>query len=298
MKRIGLSMLAVLGVAGTASAAPISLPGNTGVIGTFEDLEQVNINNTLTVPGYAPALGMTMGNWGVLDISTLQWPALPSTPHLDLGGAPVKFSDGGPGTPQITGIVYGVNFQDATGTRATGGFIDLYWQDSGTIDSTCLAGTTCTPDAATVARFTTGTFLARLAFNNGIDPTGPTPFTTFITSNTSPTTNGATGHSDGFLDVVTGAMVGGKLGAWAGILDGNWFLPPLGTLSAFGARDIRFTDEFVANLASWNAPGGTVGILSHDPVRAFTAATVPEPATMTLLGIGLLGAAARRRKKN
>ncbi len=71
MKRIALTALALLGVAGTAGAATLVLPSNEPVYGQFNNLEQVNLANTLVVPGYAPAVG-TQGTWGVFNISSLQ----------------------------------------------------------------------------------------------------------------------------------------------------------------------------------------------------------------------------------
>jgi len=202
MKKIAISAFALLWCAGTAAAAPLVLPLNEPVFFQFNDLEQVNLANTLVVPGYAPAVGL-QGNWGVVNFSSLQHGGVVS-PNIDIGGGPTFFADDGPGglTGQVTGIFYGI--QNTSATTSTGGFLDLFWHDPGTdtITAACLAGTTCGPNAATVAQFTTGTFLVRLAFASGIDPLNAT---TFNKSNVDPTTLGGSGHTDGFANVVLSA---------------------------------------------------------------------------------------------
>jgi len=283
MKRIVTIGFAMLCIARVAGAAPLVLPGGTPIFFQFNNLEQVNSANTLVVPGGYDGT-VTQGNWGVFNVSSVQTGAV-SSPHNDISGGPLIFGDDGPGgsAGQITGIFYGIHILPG-GTTANSGFIDLYWHDPGSdpVTAACLAGTTCLPNAATVSEFTSGTFLARLDFASGINP-GDSNVN--IQSNIDPSTQGGSGHADSFANVDLT-----DLGAWSNVLNGDWFN------TAFGTRDVRFSNFFNVDVTSWNGPNGTVGVRSNDPGRVFTA--VPEPATLTLLGLGLTGLAARRRRRS
>jgi hypothetical protein len=304
LKRLVYGAVAFLSVAATASAAPLDLqPGPVYI--QFNNIEQLNTANNLVVPGYTGDGSCTAanpcGNWGLFNVSTVQAGfAIPVPPRSDISGGPPYFTDAGV-NGQITGIFYGIDllptFNDGLTTHfdATGGTIDLYWQEghADPIDNVCLAGVDCLPDAATVARFTSGTFLARVNFATGIHafnhPNG-SPIT--IHSQTDPTVQGGLGLAEGFGNVNLAAG-----GEWALTLDQDWFFVDLDGDGIRGepgeTRDIRFATIFNVTLDSWDGPGGTVGLRSNDPARGFA----PEPATLAMFGIGLATLAAHRRRR-
>lgn len=222
------------------------------------NLEQANPANNLTVPGYAPAAGV-QGNWGVLTVPAILHGTV-VRPNVDIANSGVMYlADDGPGgvRGQITGIYYGVQITSAT--TSTGGTIDLFWHKPNAtyITASCVSGATCSPDAAAVTLFTSGTFLARLTLASGIDPANPLTFTKRDTDFTTP---GAFGHADSFANVDTTMT-----GPWTAALDGDWFT------TSFGTRDIRLLTVFMAGVTSWSGnPAGTVGLRSNDPLRVFT----------------------------
>jgi hypothetical protein len=57
---------------------------------------------------------------------------------------------------------------------------------------------------------------------------------------------------------------------------------------------VRFSN-FFNDLPSWDGTSGIVGFRSNDPARVLT---VPEPGTLTLLGLGLLGLGFVVRRRN
>jgi hypothetical protein len=291
MKKLGsiltvLTVLSVLGFAINAQAVPISLPYEP-VYFQFNNLEQVDqtLNNSIVVPG---GYGIC-GNWGVVNVSSIQHGAA-SIPHVDIAGGPVWWSDDGPGgtNGQITGIFYGINL--TTGTTATGGTLDLYYQEAGsdTITALDMAGVTAGPTAATVTEFTGGTFLARLNFASGIlDGDNVTT----IKSTADITTSG-TGYADSFANVDTSVV-----GLWTASLNGDWFWVDTdgdGIRGEAGEiRDLRFSNLF-NGLPSWDGAFGIAGLRSNDPGRVYT---TPEPTTMLLMGSGLIGLARVMRRK-
>jgi len=290
MKRFILGSL-FFGMASVALAQP-ALPVGP-VYFQFNNLEQVSISNSIT-----NSLGVAQGNWGVFNLSSIQSGAV-SIPHQDIGGGPTFFADDGPGGTQgqIHGVFYGVTNVVAGGPtplilHGLGGHLDIYYSAPGTdnITAACLAGTTCAPTNATIAQFTAGTLLARLDFASGIIDNDPLTnilgqfFTGSLTG---------TGFADSFANVNVAAG-----GFWANSLNGNWFFVNQDGNATPGQgpneqRDIRFSN-FTNGLPSWNGAGDIIGLRSNDPGRVFT---VPEPSSLVLLAVGLLGLGGMARRR-
>jgi hypothetical protein len=279
-----LGVSALLCIAGTALAGPISLPIGVPLFFQFDNLEQVSPSNGIVVLGING--GAAQGNWGVMKLTSIQLGTI-TVPNQDIqGGGSIIFADGTTG--QVSGIFYGINLTSAT--TATGGTLDLYWNDIGTIGA--LNGTTYPANAATATLFTTGTFLARINFASGIIPGDAT---TTIAS-TDLTTQGGTGFAGSFGNVNLTSV-----GPWSNALNGDWFhVFPNGISQPFVTRDVRFDDTFNVDNTAWNGTTATgapiTGLRSYDPVRSLNN-IIPEPSTLVLLCIGLLGLGLYRRRK-
>ncbi|MGE3849208.1 MAG: hypothetical protein AB7I01_20175, partial [Gammaproteobacteria bacterium] len=229
--------------AGAAQAAPIVLPPASPIFFQFNNLEQVGPANNIVVPGGSidvtgdgiPDTPANEGNWGVFNISSMQNGAV-ATQNQDISGGPAFFFDDGvsgglePFTQQgqVTGIFYGISL--TSGTTATGGFIDIYWEDAANDDVTAtdLNGTTFAPTERTAAnqagRFTDGELVVRLQFKPGI-LTGDNFNTLSSDIDVTGTITGE-GQAQFFADVVdinNDGVIDAADGAWAHALDGNWF---------------------------------------------------------------------------
>lgn len=187
---------------------------------------------------------------------------------------------------QITGMFYGIEgLPSGTGGNAfpaTLGYLDLYWRDLSLFStsdiSTVLPGARTSQSTAT--GYTDGDLLVRLKFSSGIISTDSS---VFIAGSVIPTPGtGFVGIATSYAEVDTSVV-----GAWTDSLDSDWFT------TAFGTRDFRFRNIY-EELLPWNdLQNGILGARSTDPATAYA---IPEPATLALVGLSLIGIGVARRR--
>lgn len=297
-------LLATAAFTSVASALPF-LPGanaEDGLFLQFKNKEQISSTNSIKNDWNGDNdfddPGETEGNWGIFDVSSITLGDFTSDPqNFDPAtGGQIWAAD--LSTGEFTGMFGGITVLQAGEPgyvagelNAVGGWLDLYYDAD---DDGDLAGALPTDRTAEdgFTGFTDGTLLARFNFLlGGIGPdisiTGdsvPTVGTNFagiaLSFGTVADVNG-----DGNIDAADGA--------WAEALDSDYFHTELGDNTA----DIRFRNIYEGPLPTWNGTDDIIGASSTDPARMVI---VPEPTTMALFGLGLLGVAgiSRRRKES
>lgn len=290
-KTVLIAAMIGLAQASIALASPISLPDGPVYI-KFNNVEQISPTNSIVTPD-----GNHVDNWGLVKVTQLSFGGVPPANQLFAQGLPF-WTEASAG--QITGIFNGATATaSAPGTiNSTNGSLYLYWSDTKTLPGGFLP-TTLADIAANwtsdfvytgVADPSTMTLLAKVDFLNG-GILGAFPATS-ITGSAVPSSDpfGFSGLADSFgtVDLLAG-------GAWATQIDTDFFNTNLGPHTA----DVRFKNSY-NDMRSWDqlgAAGGPIfGAVSDDPARV-DARAVPEPATLTLVGLGLLAAGMFQRRR-
>lgn len=262
--KVGLT-IAAFGMAGSALADPITtIPSDSDFAIKFVDRE-VQIT----------ALGQEL--FGIFNVTTITNQAGDTTFWSGNG-----VTDG----MQLVGVFENLTSiadqTGGTGLSFSGGNGALYLVPNGTYSQTTSPNTkdflnqVCGGDATCIANpWLTFDFVSGINDAIGEDATIQAAFAT---------TNVQAGF--GYMSVTGGTN--------AAFFDTNGF-----TFNNFGPADLSFRSNFVlvGGQNCTTTQSGGWGVCSDDPVTGATA-SVPEPGTLALAGLGLLAAGMRRRKNS
>ena len=295
--------------AAAASAGPIVLPAGP-IFGKFSGVEQVAPgNNTMGVGSPYPAVGATgnEGTFGIFVVDNLSFGSV-GIPNQQIDSLGLQFfANQGGGSVfgnQITGFFYGTTITQfsATGAQGDGGVVDLYWWDKNNqsqsaadagnpatlrTSQTQYTGYTC----ANPPPGTSGcTLLAQLDLIPGAVDNGVT-VNPNVTAAAVGNLAGGNGTSDFYLKVDTSVP-----GAWTAALADQFFLFNFNGLTLPVIGDVQSKYNFLhctTGCPNWNS----TNIFGENLQDPFTASVVPEPASLGLLGTGLIGIVLGRRRK-
>jgi PEP-CTERM motif-containing protein len=252
--------MAAVGVSGTSAADPITF------LPSASDLEIVFVDREIVITGAGQML------FGIFNITAIT--NLTGTQTYWAGNG---LSDGTQLVGFFTGLISEADQTGGTGLSFTGGTFTIYdvpngqYQPGAAPNTQDFAALLC--GGACPATWLSGIFVPGVNDSIGGDAT----LQAAIAS-----TNVAAG--DGFLSVTGGANLA--------FFDTNGF-----TFANFGPADLSLRSNFSlagGGLCSVEQSSGWF-VCSNDPI---TARTVPEPATLLLLGGGLIGLALSRRRSH
>jgi hypothetical protein len=231
---------------------------------------------------FVAAAGHTLGGYGSID--KINGNAAYCTGGL--GACELTFQFGG----------FTVTHFNAAQIVFSGGWVNFYVQQTSDAGFTAFNPFASGSDAAAIASATDGDLWLTLAGHTTVAPTGTfgvVPGTLFSTANAfGPFGSGSdAGFGGGLLSV---ANAGGLADA---VLDTNSIADAIG-----GFADMLLTSSFspfvvpytTCNVADATANGTTGCLAGSSDLRGLV---VPEPGTLSVLGLGLLGLAAVRRRR-